>query len=299
MLLAACNGAPWVADQIESILAQEGVDVRIIVRDDGSVDETRAKIAPFLRHSPVRLTWGDKPTGSAAQNYFNLMRDNPADDFDFVALSDQDDSWNRDKLIRACDRLRREKGAGYSSATLAVWPSGKSAVLTQSSRATGSDFLFGGIGQGCTFVLTGGFYARVRRFLAGNPDITGDVHYHDWALYALACTWGLPWIFDPVPSVRYRQHDRNDTGARTGATGVWKRLTLIRRGWFAKQLRAIAALCAAADPVNVMFSNWRSTLLAPDTWSRRFEMARFCMSGGRRSVRDNAVLVIAALAGWL
>ncbi|MGB6485528.1 MAG: glycosyltransferase, partial [Steroidobacteraceae bacterium] len=139
MLLAACNGAPWVADQIESILAQEGVDVRIIVRDDGSVDETRAKIAPFLRHSPVRLTWGDKPTGSAAQNYFNLMRDNPADDVDFVALSVLDDSGNRDTLIRACDRLRREKGAGYSSATLAVWPSGKSAVLTQSSRATGSD----------------------------------------------------------------------------------------------------------------------------------------------------------------
>jgi rhamnosyltransferase len=299
VLLAAYNGAPWVADQIDSILAQEGVNVRIIVRDDGSVDETRAKIAPFLRHSPVKLTWSDKPTGSAAQNYFNLMRDNPADDFDFVALSDQDDCWNRDKLVRACDRLRREDSAGYSSATLAVWASGKSAVLTQSSRATGSDFLFGGIGQGCTFVLTGGFYARVRRFLAGNPDITRNVHYHDWALYALARTWGLRWIFDPVPSVRYRQHDRNDTGARTSATGVWKRLTLIRRGWFANQLRAIATLCAAADPVNVMISNWRSTLLARDTWSRRFEIARFCLGGGRRSLRDNAVLVTAALAGWL
>jgi rhamnosyltransferase len=299
ILLASCNGAPWIADQIDSILAQQGVDIRLIVRDDCSADETRARIAPFLRHSPVSLTLGDSPTGSAAQNYFNLIRDNPADDFDFIALSDQDDSWNTDKLVRACDQLRREHCAGYSSATLAVWPSGRSAVLTQSARVTGSDFLFGGIGQGCTFVLTRGFYARVRRFLAGNPDISRDIHYHDWALYALARAWGLRWIFDPIPSVRYRQHDRNDTGARASAAGVRKRLSLIRRGWFANQLRAIAALCAAADPVNAMISKWQSTLLAPDTWSRRFEMARFCWSGGRRSMRDNAVLVTAALAGWL
>lgn len=299
MLLASYNGAPWIVEQIDSILAQEGVDVSIVVRDDCSTDETAAKVAPFLRRSPVRLTSGEAPTGSGAQNYFNLMRENPPDDFDFIALADQDDSWNVDKLSRACAQVGRGRCAGYSSATLAVWPGGRSAVLTQSARATRSDFLFGGIGQGCTFVLSSSFYARVREFLAGNPGIAGDIHYHDWALYALARTWGVSWVFDPVPSVRYRQHDRNDTGARTGISGLGKRLTLIRKGWYAGQLRAIAAMCAAADPANVLVSTWRSMLLAPATWSRRFEMARFCMGGGRRSLRDNAVLLTAALAGWL
>lgn len=299
MLLASYDGAPWIVEQIDSILAQEGVDVRIVVRDDCSTDDTRAKVTPFLRHSPVSLTWGDAPTGSAAQNYFNLMRDNSAEAYDFVALADQDDSWNTDKLIRACQQLARDRGAGYSSATVAVWSDGRSRVLTQSVRATPADFLFGGIGQGCTFVLSGAFYARVREFLAGNPGVTRDIHYHDWALYALARTWRLPWFFDSTPSVRYRQHDRNDTGARSSIAGLRKRLALIRRGWFAGQLRAIAALCAAADPANAVVAAWRSMLLAPATWPRRFKMARFCVSGGRRGLRDNAMLVTAALLGWL
>ena len=299
VLLASCNGSPWIAEQIDSILAQEGVEVRIVVRDDCSADETRSKIAPYLQRAPVSLTLGDTPTGSAAQNYFTLMRDNSAEGFDFIALADQDDSWNNDKLARACGQLNRANHAGYSSATLAVWPSGRSAVLTQSSRATRSDFLFGGMGQGCTFVLTASFYARVRRFLASNASITKDIHYHDWALYALARTWRLPWTFDPKPSVRYRQHGRNDTGARASIAGLWKRLMLIRRRWFTEQLRAIAAMCAAADPANVMVSAWHSLLLAPRTWSRRIEIARFCLCGGRRGLRDNAILVTAALAGWL
>jgi len=299
VLLASYNGAPWIVEQIDSILAQNGVEVRVVIRDDCSRDETRAKIAPFLGHSPVSLTSGDSPTGSAAQNYFSLMRDNSADGFDFVALADQDDNWNPDKLIRACHRLSHGDRAGYSSATLAFWPNGRSAVLTQSSRATRSDFLFGGIGQGCTFVLTAGFYARVREFLASRPGITKDIHYHDWALYALARTWYLSWIFDPTPSLRYRQHDRNDTGARASVAGMRKRLALIRRGWFTGQLRAIAALCAAADPTNLTVATWHSFLLAPETWSRRLRMARFCLRGGRRSFRDNAALVTAALAGWL
>jgi rhamnosyltransferase len=299
VLLASCNGARWIVEQIDSILAQEGVDVRIVVRDDCSVDATRGQIAPLLQHSPVSLTCGDAPSGSAAQNYFSLMRDNAADGFDFVALADQDDTWNADKLVRACNRLNRADCVGYSSATVAVWPNGRSAVLTQAARTTPSDFLFGGIGQGCTFVLTSGFYARVRDFLANNPAITRDIHYHDWALYALARSWRLTWTFDPTPSVRYRQHDRNDTGARAGIAGLRKRLTLIRHGWFAGQLRAVAALCAAADPANATVAGWRALLLASDTWSRRLEMARFCLRGGRRSSRDNAVLVTAALAGWL
>ena len=42
VLLAAYNGARYLRPQIESILGQEGVSFRILVRDDGSADETPA-----------------------------------------------------------------------------------------------------------------------------------------------------------------------------------------------------------------------------------------------------------------
>ena len=298
VLLASHNGSEWIGEQLASILAQKGVNLQIVVRDDCSSDDTRSKLQPFLESAPVRLIPGDIPTGSAAQNYFALIRESAADGFDFIALADQDDVWHEDKLLRACGQLDASC-AGYSSATLAVRPNGTSTVLKQSGRSTSSDFLFGGIGQGCTFVLTKSFYEQARRFLARNAPLTHAIHYHDWTLYALARSWGLRWVFDPTPAVRYRQHGRNDTGARDSFAAIGKRLHLIRSGWYARQLRAVAELCAAANRSNAVVSAWRDLLFSRHTWRRRLRIVGFCLSGGRRSPVDNAVVILAALSGWL
>lgn len=299
VLLASHNGAPWIGEQLRSILAQGDVDVRLVVRDDASVDDTPAQIAAFAADGRVSLTRSDSPSGSAAQNFFALIGENSPAGFDFVAFADQDDEWSASKLARASQQLMATGGAGYSSATLAVWPDGRSTVLTQPVRPTRADFLFGGIGQGCTFVLSAEFYGRAREFLANNAALRREIHYHDWALYALARSWSLPWVFDPTPSMRYRQHDWNDTGARTSLGGAEKRLRLIRSGWYARQLGTIARLCAAANPSNAVIEAWQAILAAPRTWLRRARIVRFCIRGGRRGAADNCVLLIAALAGWL
>jgi rhamnosyltransferase len=284
---------------MRSILAQEQVDVQVVVRDDASTDGTRATVAGFLAGEAVRLTCGATPTGSAAQNYFTLMRENAAETADFVALSDQDDVWHPGRLATACRRLAATSSAGYSSATLATWPNGRASVLTQSTRETRSDFLFGGVGQGCTFVLTADFYRRARHFLTLNQSMTREIHYHDWTLYALARTWGLRWTFDPTPSLEYRQHDTNDTGARSSRAGLGKRLKLIRHGWYTTQLNLLATLCAAADPHSDLVSAWRRIISGRRSWSRRLAIAGFCLRGGRRSIPDNAIVILAALLGWL
>ena len=269
------------------------------MRDDASVDDTHARIAPFLEGNRVLLTCSASPSGSAAQNFFALVRENPPDGFDFVALADQDDEWSTDKLARACRRLEAAAAAGYSSATLAIWPDGRSTVLKLSGRPTPSDFLFGGAGQGCTFALTAGFYRRARDFLSRNTELTRNIHYHDWALYALARAWDLPWVFDPLPSVRYRQHESNDTGARSSLGGIGKRLKLIRSGWYANQVALISRMCAAANPSSPVITGWRSIFNAPRSWSRRIRIARFCVRGGRRGATDNCIVLIAAVLGWL
>src|SRR5437879_6171547 len=86
VLLAAYNGAQWIREQLESILRQEGVDTRITVRDDGSTDGTPAEVGHFAGDDRVRMSCATVPSGSAAQNFFALMRENAAEDFDFVAL---------------------------------------------------------------------------------------------------------------------------------------------------------------------------------------------------------------------
>jgi len=299
VLLATYNGAPWVREQLESILAQRDVDVRVTVRDDCSSDGTRLELARFATDPRVRIVAAGARSGSAAANFLTLIAENPAGNCELIAFADQDDCWDPDKLARAGRMLASSRAAGYSSATLAVWENGRQRLLRPSGLPTAADFLFEGAGQGCTFVLTAALYEEVRRFLTAHRPPAGALHYHDWLVYALARAWSMQWCFDTRPTMKYRQHPGNDTGARGTLDGIVKRLARIREGWYRTQLHAIAAACAAAAPGNGTVHEWRQELLRPDSWRRRVRIARFCLRGGRRRTRDNLTVVLAALCGWI
>jgi rhamnosyltransferase len=299
VLLAAYNGVRWLAQQLDSILDQSNVDVRVVVSDDCSSDGTQSLIEQYVAGGRVALIRTPAPSGSAAQNFFHLIRQSDAAGFDFVAYSDQDDIWNEDKLERAAAALSADAAAGYSSAVTAVWDDGRTTLLGQKPTPTAADFLFEGAGQGCTFVLTADFYARLREFVTRHPDLTRPLHYHDWATYALARCWQLSWVFDREPSMRYRQHSGNDTGARQSLAGVGKRLALISNGWYAQHVRAIGRLCLAASaPLPVMLT-WDALTRMRALPGRNLRVAWFCLRNGRRRALDRLILVCAALGGKL
>jgi len=300
ILLASFNGAAWIRQQLQSILAQRGVDISIAVRDDGSADATRAIVQELATSGRIRLLPTSSGTGSAGQNFFALIRENPAENFDYVAFSDQDDIWDPDKLQNACHALQADpRIALYSSAVLAVWPDGRERILRQSTSLTRCDYLFEGAGQGCTFVLSGAFYRRVRDFMVTNPEVTRDLHYHDWPIYALARTWGLYWRFDRRPTVKYRQHGGNDTGARASFGGVRKRLSLMANGWYGGEVLAVTRLCATANPSDSLVNAWRRVAARPPSLRRQLQMAWFFVRHGRRKRADRAMLIIAAILRWL
>lgn len=299
VLLAAYNGAAWIRQQLESILAQNHVVVQVVARDDASTDGTKAELLRFERDSRIRLIFDTCRAGSAAASFLRLVHLCPSDGFDFIALADQDDVWYPYKLSKACEMVHAQASAGYSSATLAAWETGRTTLIKLSGSPNRSDFLFEGAGQGCTFVMSSAFYERARRFLLDHPELTQPLHFHDWALYALARSWSLHWSFDPEPSMVYRQHDSNDTGARWSYRGAMKRLVLIRSGWYRRQLAAICALCAVAAPDSDTIARWRTILGLRSGLRRRLQVMRFCLRGGRRRSQDNIVVLLAAAAGWI
>jgi len=299
VLLATCNGSRWIGEQLETILRQQGVDLRIAIRDEGPIDAAHHELTRYAAHEKINIVTVPVASGSPARSFLSLISANAAGTADFVAFSDQDDLWNPDKLSRGCRMLEAKKAAGYSSATTAAWEDGRQTLTEISGPPTAADFLFEGAGQGCTFVLTREFYERVRSFIAGHREMTDSVHYHDWLIYALARSWDLPWCLDPEPSMRYRQHAGNHTGARGSFRGVIKRLGMIRQGWYRTQLEAIAGICSAAAPGNDLVRGWHRELTGPRTWRRRLRIARFCLRGARRRRRDNAVALFSALCGWI
>jgi rhamnosyltransferase len=299
VLMAAYNGSKWIVEQIETILGQVSVDVDLLISDDGSTDGTLDQLERYANDPRVRTLSPASPSGSAAQNFLWLIRNTSAENYAFVALSDQDDIWHENKLFRACSALNHRNAAGYSCAVTAFWADGREATLRQADRVTKSDFMLEGIGQGCTFVVARDHYRRLRAFFCQNSTEAAHLHYHDWAIYAISRSWKVRWIFDQEPMMNYRQHSRNDTGARVTFRGIIMRLRLIKDGWYTRQLREIAQLCSAADPSDATIAEWNAILGLPPGLIRRYRIAVFCLMGGRRRRIDNLVLLFAAMVGWI
>ena len=300
VLLAAYNGAKWIQEQIESILSQNHVAASIVISDDNSTDETRTLLEHSFGDNPrITILPPSKPSGSASQNFFSLIRRIPIGNFDYVALSDQDDVWFPNKLVDAITAIENSSAVAYSSATIARWPDGSTHLITLDRPQTCSDYLFEGAGQGCTFLLSRNFYADIHEFLSKHTPLTASLHFHDWTIYALARSWGLTWQLDPTPSMTYRQHASNDTGARTSIRGILNRFASIRNGWYFTQLSLIASICHKAAPNNYTVTRLHQLLNAPRTISRTFSLIRFCLNGGRRRRTDNLILIFACTFGWI
>ncbi|MBP6901695.1 MAG: glycosyltransferase [Burkholderiaceae bacterium] len=300
VLLAAYNGAETIERQISSVLAQDDVDIEILVRDDGSKDGTDDIVANLARQDPrVRLISDGRASGSAGANFFELIRIAPLSGCDFVAFCDQDDVWHSGKLSRAIHHLRTRGADGYSSAVEAVWPDGRRRTLRQNPQLRAADHLFEGAGQGCTFVMTVGFVLRVRAALAAHPQAFARLHYHDWAVFALARASGCNWIIDDAVTMTYLQHEANDTGARGSMGSIRRRWSLIAGGWYRGQILAMVDMLLLARPGDPAASQWRALSTRKHAWIAFAQRLHFVLVNGRRKRIDRCVMAAAVLLGHL
>jgi rhamnosyltransferase len=300
VLLACRNGENWIREQVDSILAQQEVNLSLLIQDDNSTDGTKDIIASYGADFPARVQvyLNQTGTGSAGANFRKLIARAEAEQYDYVALADQDDIWHADKMARGIAALERTGSQGYSAAVLAFWPDGKESLLPQATQTRALDFIFEGAGQGCTFILPISVFKQVRHFCQQHEADLSNFHFHDWLIYILVRVAGGTWYFDPSPAMRYRQHENNDMGARGGLHGLRRRVALIKQGWYARQLESallVYRLAGGADPRARAFEQiWKS---APSL-KRRVSLAWMIARHGRRRASDRCVLTLFAMMGW-
>ena len=97
ILLATYNGEDYLKAQLESIASQTYGNWRLITGDDGSCDGTLNILREFKKRYPdqVKIIKNEPATGSAKNNFINLLRNSHGPYFMFC---DQDDVWKRDKI---------------------------------------------------------------------------------------------------------------------------------------------------------------------------------------------------------
>lgn len=95
IVMCTYNGAKYVAGQLESVLNQTYSPCEVIVQDDGSTDGTVEILRQYAARYPVvRIYQNARPMGVNG-NFYSAMRRAAGD---YIALSDQDDLWEPDKI---------------------------------------------------------------------------------------------------------------------------------------------------------------------------------------------------------
>jgi glycosyltransferase involved in cell wall biosynthesis len=95
------NGERYLAETLDSILAQTHQSLEILVVDDGSTDRTATVAAGFGPR--VRYCWQENAGEAAARNRGLSMAQT-----EFVAFLDADDLWHPEKLARQIARFQEQ-----------------------------------------------------------------------------------------------------------------------------------------------------------------------------------------------
>lgn len=125
VLMATYNGQAYLRDQIDSILRQTGVDVHILITDDCSSDNSYEIASEYASRDSRVYSRRNSNNKGVANNFMSMIASIDPNSFDYVAFSDQDDVWLKDKLVTAvkaindkCSSTDAKKLSGIGTPTL-------------------------------------------------------------------------------------------------------------------------------------------------------------------------------------
>lgn len=102
VVMCTYNGERFLREQLDSILNQTLLPVEIIVQDDGSSDTTNSILAEYATKSSLIKLFKNEGEHGINSNFFTAMRRASAD---YIALCDQDDIWEADKLLLQAEAI--------------------------------------------------------------------------------------------------------------------------------------------------------------------------------------------------
>lgn len=292
VVMSTYNGAAHLAEQVNSILAQEGVKVSLFVRDDGSTDETLDILRSYERRGLLTL-FSERNVGVVASFIDGISR--VPREYPYVALSDQDDVWHRDKLQRALTVLG-EKDQGVPQLYCSEY-----LFCDESLRPAGRSHL-NKIGVNFATLLyevrVSGNTTVINRTLADMAIAAGsdEVYGHDWWLGLLAASMG-ELTFDNFISLDYRRSSA--TVSPTGASPLALLRFRVRKFLDGEELSRITAQLKKLNNLHgVQLDEEKRRLLERFLFGGRLAKALSPVRL-RQSVGDEAALRLLFLLGLL
>lgn len=215
VLMSTYNGEKYLKQQIDSILSQLEVEVSLYIRDDGSNDSTLNIIKEIMKKSKNITLYKEDNIG-VGNSFMELMYKVP-NTYEFYSFSDQDDIWDKDKLISGIKKLNEnQKKILYASNQTCITSSGESLGLRYKKGAdvhtTAIAVLEQNMLAGCTYIFRKELKIKLAAPNARPSNILLQKRIHDvWVINVAALTNGV--IYDEESHMLYRQHENNVFGA--------------------------------------------------------------------------------------
>lgn len=221
ILLPTYNGARYVREQIDSILAQTDEHWHLTVSDDGSDDGTQKILDEYAQKYPEkisRVVSGER-FGNARDHFYWLMRQCDAA---YIMTCDQDDVWHEDKVHLSLEALLQAEAKNVENMPVLVFTDltpvderleqiSPSLMVMQQQNPHATDYrnvLFQNIVTGGTMAIN-----RSLKELAMRCAELEQTIMHDWWIALVAARFGCMVYVDKA-TMLYRQHGNNSVGAR-------------------------------------------------------------------------------------
>lgn len=212
VLLSYYHGEKYIEEQIKSIKNQHtNATIELSIRNDGDQDSYLNK---FSKLDFISIFEGENI--GVKKSFFNLIL-NSNDSADYFCFCDQDDYWFDNKVARGIDALSKYSDIPALYFSKALQTDKDLVPISLDSFEYGvfsfDRNLIKNNAIGCTMMFNKKLRDILKDSLMEYNYVTDEL-LHDHITYAVCNGVGGKVIFDPEPTVYYRQHGENVVGNR-------------------------------------------------------------------------------------
>ena len=205
ILMSTYNGEKYIAEQLDSLINQTYRNLEIVIRDDGSKDDTINIIKEFQKKAN-NITLVEGENVGFINSFFELL--NIDSNADYYAYCDQDDIWMENKIERAVSFLEKtdeNKPVLYFSNS-DYYDTNMNFLATAEKNKIYNfrNSLVECVTQGMTMVINN----TTRQTIINNKP--QNCLYHDWWTYMICSGFGEI-VYDDESLVKYRRHNKSVT----------------------------------------------------------------------------------------
>lgn len=225
ILLSTYNGASYIKEQLNSILEQDTQEWQLLIRDDGSSDETMKIVADYVTKYPQKIVLLEGGEGGNASRSFMTMLANS--DAPYIMFCDQDDVWKPDKIKNSLKEIKLLEKKNpialvYSDMTVVdrnLNMKHSSFLAHQRLKPSWSNYVYACFAQsmaaGCSMIFT-------RALVEIMHPIKAPLFQHDHWVLMHASNYGVVKFLDQS-TMLYRQHTQNAVGSHEIDLGYFTR----------------------------------------------------------------------------